>query len=128
MNTPEELRYTEEHEWLRTEEDGAVAVVGITDFAQQELGDVVFVELEPVGSALDKDDVFGTVEAVKTVAELYMPVAGTIVAVNDRLEDAPEQVNDDPYGEGWMVRIKLDDPAEMDTLLDATAYEEMTAS
>ncbi|NBC17107.1 MAG: glycine cleavage system protein GcvH [Bacteroidetes bacterium] len=127
MDFPDDLYYTDDHEWLRVEEDGSTALVGITDFAQRELGDIVFVELEPVDSEMAQDDVFGTVEAVKTVSELYMPVGGTIVAHNEALEASPEQVNDDPYGEGWMVRIELDDPDELDDLMDAEAYAEMVA-
>lgn len=123
MDFPDTLKYTEEHEWIRLEDDGT-ATIGITDFAQRELGDIVFVELEPVDSALDQDDVFGTVEAVKTVSELYMPVGGTIVAHNEALEASPEKVNEDPYGDGWMVKIELDDPGELDDLLDADAYAE----
>ncbi|MFP4228742.1 MAG: glycine cleavage system protein GcvH [Salinivenus sp.] len=124
MDTPDDLYYTDDHEWLRLE-DGT-ATVGITDFAQSELGDIVFVELEPEGTALEQDDVFGTVEAVKTVSELYMPVSGTITAVNDELELAPEVVNDDPYGDGWMVEIELEDESEIEDLLDADAYADMT--
>jgi len=128
MDTPKDLRYTEEHEWLRIEKDGAEAVVGISDFAQQELGDIVFVEFEPVGSELEKDDVFGTVEAVKTVAELYMPADGKIVAINEELDGAPDLVNTDPYGDGWMVKIAINDPSDLDDLLDADAYSDMTSS
>ena len=124
MDTPDGLYYTEDHEWLRLE-DGT-ARVGITDFAQSELGDIVFVEIEPEGTELGQSDVFGTVEAVKTVSELYMPVSGTITAVNDELETAPERVNEDPYGEGWMVEIELSDDAELEDLRDADAYAEMT--
>lgn len=123
MDTPDDLYYTEDHEWLRLE-DGT-ATVGITDFAQSELGDIVFVEVEPEGTELGQEDVFGTVEAVKTVSELYMPVSGTITAVNDELEMAPEVVNDDPYGEGWMVKIELSDESEVDDLLDADAYSDL---
>lgn len=125
MDFPDDLRYTDDHEWLRVEDDGTTAVIGITDFAQRELGDIVFVELEPLDTELDQDDVFGTVEAVKTVSELYMPVSGTIVAHNDALESNPEQVNDDPYGEGWMVKIEMDDPDEIDDLMEADDYAEM---
>ena len=121
MTFPDDLRYTEDHEWLRLNDDGT-ATVGITDFAQSELGDIVFVEVEPDGTELDEGDVFGTVEAVKTVSELYMPVAGTLVAFNEELEIAPEAVNEDCYGEGWMVKIELDDPSALDTLMDANAY------
>jgi glycine cleavage system H protein len=124
MDNPDDLYYTDDHEWLRLE-DGT-ATVGITDFAQSELGDIVFVELDPEGTELGQDDVFGTVEAVKTVSELYMPVSGTITAVNDELEMAPETVNDDPYGDGWMVEVDLDDESELDDLMDAEAYAEIT--
>jgi glycine cleavage system H protein len=123
MDIPDDLYYTEDHEWLRIE-DGT-ATVGITDFAQSELGDVVFVELEPEGTELGQNDVFGTVEAVKTVSELYMPVSGTITAVNDELDTAPELVNDEPYGEGWMVEIDVADEDEIDALLDPDAYDDL---
>ncbi|ARA93046.1 MAG: glycine cleavage system protein GcvH [Bacteroidetes bacterium] len=125
MNVPSELRYTREHEWVRIEDDGASATIGITDFAQGELGDIVFVELEPEGTTLGKDDVFGTVEAVKTVSELYMPLSGTIIALNEELEARPELVNEDPYGGGWMIRVRLDEPSEVDALLSADEYAEM---
>jgi len=124
MDTPDDLYYTEDHEWLRLE-DGT-ATVGITDFAQSELGDIVFVEIEPEGTELEQDDVFGTVEAVKTVSELYMPASGTITAVNTDLETAPERVNDDPYGDGWMVEIELADESEVEALMGADAYAETT--
>lgn len=124
MDTPDDLYYTEDHEWLRFE--NGTATVGITDFAQNELGDIVFVEVEPEGTELGQDEVFGTVEAVKTVSELYMPVSGTITAINDELEMAPETVNDDPYGDGWMVEIEVADESELEDLLDAVAYAEMT--
>jgi len=124
MDTPDDLYYTDDHEWLRL--DNGTATVGITDFAQSELGDVVFVEIEPEGTELGQDDVFGTVEAVKTVSELYMPVSGTITAVNDELELAPETVNDDPYGEGWMIEVEVDDESEIDDLMEADAYAEIT--
>ena len=124
MNTPNDLYYTEDHEWLRVE-DGT-ATVGITDFAQSELGDIVFVELEPEGTELGKDDIFGTVEAVKTVSELYMPVSGTITAFNDELELSPEVVNDDPYGDGWMIEIEIENPDEVEDLMEAGAYAEVT--
>ena len=121
MSYPNDLYYTQDHEWLRLDDDGT-AEVGITDFAQGELGDIVFVELEPEGTTLEAGDIYGTVEAVKTVSELFMPVSGTIVDVNTSLESAPEQVNDDPYGNGWMVIIELDDESELEDLLDADAY------
>jgi len=124
MDTPDGLYYTEDHEWLRL--DDGTATVGITDFAQSELGDIVFVEMEPEGTELGKDDVFGTVEAVKTVSELYMPVSGTITAINGDLELAPETVNDDPYGEGWMIEMEVADESELEDLMDADAYAEIT--
>lgn len=124
MDTPDDLYYTEDHEWLRLE--NGTATVGITDFAQSELGDIVFVEIEPEGTELEQNDVFGTVEAVKTVSELYMPVSGTITAVNTDLETAPERVNDDPYGDGWMVEIELSDESEVEALMGADAYAETT--
>lgn len=122
MDTPQDLYYTEDHEWLRV--DNGTATVGITDFAQSELGDIVFVEIDPEGTELEKDDVFGTVEAVKTVSELFMPVSGTIVAVNDELDTAPEVVNDDPYEDGWMIEVELADEGELDGLMEADAYAE----
>ncbi|TVQ02519.1 MAG: glycine cleavage system protein GcvH [Balneolaceae bacterium] len=124
MKFPEDLKYTKEHEWVRDNGDGTVTV-GITDFAQGELGDIVFVELEPEGSEFDRDEVFGTIEAVKTVSELFSPVSGEITELNSALEDDPELVNSDPYGKGWMVKIKMNDPSEFDSLLSATDYEEM---
>ena len=124
MDTPDNLYYTDDHEWLRVE--NGTATVGITDFAQSELGDIVFVEIEPEGTELGQDEIFGTIEAVKTVSELYMPVSGTITAFNDELELAPETVNDDPYGEGWMIEIEIADPDEIDDLMEADAYAEMT--
>ena len=123
MNTPAELKYTKDHEWVRIE--GDVAVVGITDFAQSELGDIVFVDIQTEGETLSKGDVFGTIEAVKTVADAYMPVSGEVVEVNAGLDGAPEKVNSDPYGEGWMVKIKVSDASEFDTLLSAGQYEEI---
>src|SRR5690606_2005277 len=125
MQFPDDLRYTREHEWIRVE--GNTATIGITDFAQRELGDIVFVELDPEGTELDKDDVFGTVEAVKTVSELFMPLAGTLVALNEGLEANPEIVNEDPYGEGWMVKVELSDASQLDDLMDAAAYSEMVS-
>jgi glycine cleavage system H protein len=122
MNTPQELRYTSDHEWIRLEADGEHAVVGITDFAQSQLGDIVYVDLEPEGTQVEAGGVFGSVEAVKTVSELFMPVSGEIVATNDGLDGTPEIVNADPYGDGWMVRIKLDNPADVDALMTADAY------
>jgi glycine cleavage system H protein len=123
MNFPSELRYTKEHEWIRTE--GNTATVGITDFAQEELGDIVFIEFEPIDSDLTQNDIFGTVEAVKTVSELFMPVSGRLATVNKDLEGHPEYVNEDPYGKGWMVKIDLNDTSEFDDLLSAEEYQQM---
>lgn len=120
MNLPENLKYTKDHEWIRVE--GDIAYVGITDFAQGELGDIVFVEIETVGQSLNRNDVFGTVEAVKTVSDLFMPVSGEILEVNPGLDGSPEQVNQDPYGEGWMVKIKLSNTEELGSLLSAADY------
>ena len=121
MNIPDNLKYTKEHEWVRLE--GDVAVVGITDFAQGELGDIVFVEVETVNETLDADEVFGTVEAVKTVSDLFLPVAGEIVEFNEAVEDDPALVNNDPYGEGWLIKVKVSNPADVDGLLDVEAYK-----
>lgn len=127
MNFPDELKYTPEHEWVRDNGDGT-ATVGITDFAQSELGDIVFVELEEPGSSFEQEESFGTVEAVKTVSELYAPVSGEIVEVNENLEDNPELVNDDPYGKGWMIKVKMSDSSELDDLMSSDEYEEITGS
>jgi glycine cleavage system H protein len=121
MNIPDNLKYTKEHEWVRLE--GDVAVVGITDFAQGELGDIVFVEVETVDESLDADEVFGTVEAVKTVSDLFLPVAGEIVEFNEAVEDDPALVNNDPYGEGWLIKVKVSNPADVEGLLDGEAYK-----
>ena len=123
MNVPEQLKYSKEHEWVKV--DGNIAIIGITDFAQSELGDLVYVEVETVDETLDKDEVFGTVEAVKTVSDLFMPVAGTVEAINEGLEDSPELVNQDPYGEGWMVKIKLEAGAGTNELLSPDDYKEV---
>ena len=123
MNIPAELKYTKDHEWVRIE--GDEVVVGITDFAQSELGDIVFVEIETEGETIDKEEVFGTVEAVKTVSDLFMPLSGEILTFNPDLEDAPETVNSDPYGAGWMIRIKLSDTSELDGLLSAYDYKDL---
>jgi len=121
MNIPSELKYTKDHEWISV--DGDVATVGITDFAQGELGDIVYVEVETLDETLDREAVFGTVEAVKTVSDLFLPLSGEIIEFNESLEDEPEKVNSDPYGEGWMVKIKFSTPAELDDLLSADAYK-----
>lgn len=121
-NIPDDLKYTEEHEYIRSTTDGVVEV-GITDYAQGELGDVVFVELPQAGTKLGKHDVFGTIEAVKAVSELFSPIAGEVVEINPRLDQEPALVNSDPYGEGWMIRIRADDPSSVDALMDAGAYK-----
>ncbi len=121
MNIPATLRYTKEHEWISLE--GDIATVGITDFAQSELGDIVFVEIETTGETLAENDVFGSVEAVKTVSDLFLPVAGTVLEVNPKAVDSPELVNSDPYGDGWLIKLQVSDPAEVDGLMDAAAYE-----
>lgn len=118
------LKYTQDHEWIRV--DGEYAFVGITNFAQGELGDIVYVEIETLDESVQMGNVFGTIEAVKTVSDLFMPVDGVVVEVNDKLESEPELVNNDPYGEGWMVKIKLDNPSQVDELLDLAAYEKIT--
>ena len=123
MNFPPNLRYTKDHEWIRME--GNVAVIGITDFAQHELGDIVYVEVETVGQALKSGDVFGTVEAVKTVSDLFLPVNGSITELNPKLNANPELVNTDPYGEGWMVKMQVENPADVEALMDAAAYESL---
>lgn len=123
MNTPANLRYTREHEWIRVE--GNEAYVGITDYAQSELGEIVFVDVNTVGETVAQNEVFGSVEAVKTVSDLNMPVTGEVLEFNEALNDQPELVNNDPYGEGWIVKISVSDPAELDTLLDAPAYEQL---
>ena len=121
MNNPENLRYSRDHEWIRVEADGT-AYVGITDYAQSQLGDIVFVDVSTVGETLAQGEVFGAVEAVKTVSDLLMPVGGQILALNEALDGAPEQVNQDPYGKGWMIKVKISNAAELDALLDAKAY------
>jgi glycine cleavage system H protein len=122
MNIPSNLKYTEDHEWIKVE--GDTAVIGVTDYAQQQLGDVVFVEIETEGETLDKGETFGTIEAVKTVSDLFMPVGGEVLEVNPKLEETPEIVNQDPYGDGWMVKIKLADVADVEELLSPEAYQE----
>ena len=121
MNFPEELKYTKDHEWIRVE--GDQAVIGITDFAQGELGDVVYVDIDTVGQSIDKEAVFGTVEAVKTVSDLFMPITGEVMEVNADLDKQPELVNKDPYGAGWMVKVKIADPSEINALLSADDYK-----
>ncbi|MFM2292953.1 MAG: hypothetical protein RIS29_2766 [Bacteroidota bacterium] len=121
MSVPANLKYTKEHEWIRVE--GEVAYVGITDYAQSELGEIVFVEVETVGETLASGDVFGTVEAVKTVSDLYLPVDGTILEFNEKLEDAPELVNDDAFGKGWMIKLEIKDASQIESLLSAEEYE-----
>lgn len=127
MNFPETLRYTKEHEWVRLE-NGNTAVIGITDFAQRELGDIVYVEIETVGKSMQAESVFGTVEAVKTVSDLFLPVSGTITEVNAALAASPELVNTDPYGAGWMVKMTVDNPADVQQLMDAKAYSNVAGS
>ncbi|HUX84719.1 MAG TPA: glycine cleavage system protein GcvH [Chitinophagaceae bacterium] len=126
MNPPANLKYTRDHEWVRIE--GNQATVGITDFAQRELGDIVYLEINTKGKTLQSGEVFGTVEAVKTVSDLFLPLAGTILELNPRLEKNPELVNQDPYGEGWMIRMTLSDPANVSGLLDQAAYDQLTGS
>ena len=121
MNIPVELRYTSEHEWIRVE--GEIAYVGITDYAQSELGEIVFLDINTEGETLAQNEVFGSVEAVKTVSDLNMPVAGEVLEINEAINDQPELVNNDPYGEGWMIKISVADPAELETLLDAEGYQ-----
>ena len=123
MNIPNELKYTAEHEWIRIE--GDEAVIGVTDFAQGELGDVVFLEIETEGESLAKGEIFGTIEAVKTVSDLYMPLDGEVKEINPALEDKPELINSSPFDQGWMIRVKLSDPAQLDDLLSAAAYAEL---
>lgn len=123
MNFPENLKYTSEHEWIRFE--GDEAYVGITDYAQEQLGDIVFVDVPTVGETLSKDETFGTIEVVKTISDLFLPVSGEILELNEGLEDNPELVNTDPYGEGWIIKIRLTDPSEIASLLDAEAYKKV---
>lgn len=125
MGVPADLKYTKDHEWIKI--DGDVVTIGITDYAQGELGDIVYVEVDTEGDTLDREETFGTVEAVKTVSDLFMPISGEVIAVNESLEDAPETVNKDAYGDGWMVKVKVTDPSQLDDLLDAAAYEALIA-
>lgn len=126
MNIPEELRYTEEHEWVKL--DGNVATVGITDFAQSELGDIVYLEIDTLDTEINSNDVFGTVEAVKTVSDLFMPVNGKVIEVNSSLEDNPEVVNDDPYGDGWIIKIEVSNPSDIDALMSSEEYKNLIGS
>lgn len=121
MDVRDNLKYTNDHEWISV--DGDIATVGITDFAQGELGDIVYIEIETEGETLDKEEVFGSVEAVKTVSDLFMPISGEVIEFNEALESSPETVNSDAYGDGWMIKIKMSDPSELDSLLDAEAYK-----
>ena len=123
MNIPDKLMYTKDHEWISIEAEEAY--VGITDYAQNELGDIVFIEIETEGEHLEKEDVFGTIEAVKTVSDLFMPVSGKVIEINNKLEDSPEIVNKDPYGEGWLIQVSVDNIATVNDLLDAEAYKKM---
>ncbi len=123
MNIPGNLRYTKDHEWIRIE--NKEAFVGITDYAQGELGDIVFIEIETLDEHLGKEEVFGTIEAVKTVSDLFMPVSGKVIGINDKLEDHPDLVNKDPYGDGWLIKVEVDDENEMNSLLDAQSYKKM---
>ena len=124
MNIPSDLLYSNDHEWVKL--DGEIATVGITDFAQRELGDIVYVEIETVGETLDREEVFGTVEAVKTVSDLFMPISGEVLELNSDLEDNPEAVNEQPYGSGWMIKIKMDNTSQIKNLLDADQYKQLT--
>jgi glycine cleavage system H protein len=126
MNFPEQLRYTKEHEWISI--DGDVATIGITEFAQGELGDIIYVDIDSIGKEMSADAVFGTVEAVKTVSDLFLPVSGTITEKNPLLDSQPELVNQDPYGDGWMVKITLNNPSDLETLMDATAYKALVGA
>lgn len=123
MKIPEDLKYTKDHEWVRVE--GNVATVGVTDFAQSELGDIVFVEIETLDEELEKEEVFGSVEAVKTVSDLFMPIGGTIIEINEKIESSPELVNSDPYGEGWMIKIEINEASDIENLLTAEAYSNL---
>ena len=126
MNVPENCKYTDQHEWVRVE--GQEVLIGITDYAQGELGDIVYIEIETEGEKLGKDEVFGTIEAVKTVSDLFMPVSGEVLEFNDKLEDNAELVNSDPYGDGWMIKVSIDNPEELEALLSPEQYRELIAS
>ncbi len=123
MEFPKELKYTKDHEWLKVQ--GDTAYIGITEFAQGELGDIVFVDIDTKGEMLEKEEVFGSIEAVKTVSDLFMPISGKVLTFNDKLEDAPELINSDPYGDGWIIKISVSDIQELDSLLDAVSYKEL---
>jgi len=123
MNIPDNLKYTKDHEWIKV--NGDEAIVGVTDYAQNELGDIVFIEVETVGETLDMEETFGTIEAVKTVSDMFMPVSGEVLEFNEELEQSPEIVNSDPYGKGWIIKIRMSDPGQLDDLLDAAAYKEL---
>lgn len=123
MKIPEDLKYTKDHEWVRV--DGNVATVGVTDFAQSELGDIVFVEIETLDEELEKEEVFGSVEAVKTVSDLFMPIGGTVIEINENIESSPELVNSDPYGKGWMIKIEINEASDIENLLTAEAYSNL---
>ena len=123
MNFPEELKYTKDHEWVKVE--GDVVLIGITDFAQSELGDIVYVDVDTLDETVEENEVFGSVEAVKTVSDLFMPITGEVIEFNEGLEDEPEAVNEDPYGKGWMIKVKADNIEDVQNLLDATAYKEL---
>jgi len=125
MNIPTNLKYTKDHEWLLV--DGDIVTIGVTDYAQSELGDIVYVDVDTLDEELDKEEVFGTIEAVKTVSDLFTPISGEVIEFNEGLEDAPESINTDPYGTGWIVKIKMSQPSELEELLDATAYQELVA-
>jgi glycine cleavage system H protein len=123
MNVPADLKYTKDHEWIKIE--GDIATIGITDFAQSELGDIVYVEIETEGEALDAEEVFGSIEAVKTVSDLFMPIGGEVVEINEEIESNPEVINSDPYGKGWLIKLKISDMSELDNLLSAEAYQSL---
>jgi glycine cleavage system H protein len=126
MNIPQELKYTKDHEWIRIE--GDQIVIGVTDFAQKELGDIVYVDVDTEGDTVEKEEVFGSVEAVKTVSDLFMPITGEVIAFNEALEDAPELVNNDPYGDGWMIKVAIADASQLDDLLSADEYKDLVGA
>lgn len=123
MNIPDELKYTKDHEWIKVEDD--IATIGITDFAQGELGDIVFVEVDSIDEELDREEIFGSIEAVKTVSDLFMPISGEVIEFNESLEEKPEQINEDPYNKAWIIKVKISDLSELDNLLSAKAYSEL---